>query len=125
MIELGRRPNRDRIFPTEPDKDIYFRAAWSAYIQFSDVYTNVFPELMDLYRKSLEELPYQEKRSAWSRLDERLATHLLKAYLVEMIDLDSPDQLLLLYYERSDDEIRSNGNFWLSKVLEAQRPQVK
>ena len=117
--------NRERIFPIESEMAKYWRAAWSAYIRFSDVYTNVFPELIDQYKKALEEFPVLEKSQGLDRSDEKMATHILKAYLVGMINLDSEDGLLHLYYQMADDETRSHGNFWLSQVLASQQPSAE
>jgi hypothetical protein len=117
--------NRERIFPAEAEMVKYWRAGWSAYVRFSDVYTNVFPELIGQYRRALEELSTFEKRQGPDRSDERIATHILKAYLLNMIQLNSDDGLAPLYYEKADDEIRSHGVFWLSQVLDAQKPTAQ
>jgi len=117
--------NLDRIFPVETMMTKYWQAAWSAYIRFSDVYTNVFPELISQYQKALKESPVSQKRQGLDRSDEQMATHILKAYLLDMIQLDSKDRLLHLYYQKADDEARSHGNFWLGQVLGSQQPSAK
>lgn len=117
--------NREKIYPVEAEMAKYWQAAWSAYIRFSDVYTNVFPELLKQYQRALEELPVLHKEQSIDRSDEKMATHILKAYLLDMIKLDSDDGLLLLYYQKANDETRSHGNFWLSQVLEAQKPSAQ
>lgn len=114
--------NLDQIFPVDDNLIAYWRAAWSAYIRFSDVYTNVFPELISQYQRALKELPDVSKEQGLDRVDRKVATHILKAYLLGMIELDSDDELMFLYYQNADDEARSHGNFWLSKALEAQKP---
>ena len=117
--------NRDRIFPLEPDKVDYWQAAWSAYIRFSDVYIAVFPELITHYQRALDELPDLDKGQSWDRVDEKLATHILKAYILGMIKLDSKDELISMYYLKADAKTRSHGNFWLSQVLESQKPSAE
>lgn len=116
------REKRDQIFPLEPTKKAYFQAAWSAYIRFSNVYKTVFPDLIACYRRALEEVLDEHDEQGWERIDERLATHLLQAYLAGLIDLDSKDDLMSVYFDVSDDETRSQGNFWLSKIMESERP---
>ncbi len=116
--------NREQIFPAD-GMTKYWQAAWSAYIRFSDVYTNVFPELINQYQRALKEFTPSQKRQGLDRSDEQMATHILKAYLLDMIKLDSKDGLLSLYYQQANDEIRSHGNFWLSKVLESQQPSAE
>ena len=117
--------NRERIFPTEAEMTKYWKVAWSAYIRFSDVYTNVFPELVYQYQRALEEFPMSGKDKGPDRSDEKMASHILKAYLLDMIKLDSEDGLIGLYYKKADDETRSHGNFWLSQVLGSQRPSTE
>jgi hypothetical protein len=63
-----------------------------------------------------------QKSQNFNMIDERLAEHLLKAYLLKLIDIESEDGLLKSYYEESPDEVRSRGNFWLSQVLGNQKP---
>jgi hypothetical protein len=113
--------NLEKIFPLNRNSIQYWIAAWSAYIRFSDVCSNVFVYLVDHYRLAIDLLPNQ-KAQAFDRIDESLAEHLLKAYLRKLIDIDSEDGLLKSYYDKATDEIRSHGNFWLSKILEAQKP---
>jgi len=117
--------NRERIFPAETEMVKYWRAAWCTYVRFSDVYTNVFPELIKQYQRALEELSTIDGIQAWERIDEKIATHILKAYLLDMIKIDSEDGLISLYYKTADDETRSHGNFWLSQAMEAQKPSVQ
>lgn len=117
--------NREKIFPVEAEAVKYWQAAWSAYIRFSDVYTNVFPELIKQYQKAIEEIPVLEKKQGIDRSDEKMASHILKAYLLDMINLDSKDGLISLYYQKANDETRSHGNFWLSQVLGSQRPSAE
>ncbi|KAF5434969.1 hypothetical protein C5S36_04090, partial [Candidatus Methanophagaceae archaeon] len=117
--------NQELIFPLESDKKDYWHAAWSAYLRFSDVYTDVFPVLITSYQRSLEELTDLDKDQSWDRVDEKIATHILKAYVMGMIRLGSKDELISMYYLKSDPETRSHGNFWLSQVLESQKPSAE
>ncbi len=117
--------NQGKIFPLEPEMAKYWQAAWSAYVRFSDVYTNVFPELIKQYKRALEELSTLEKEPTHDRTDEKMASHILKAYLLDLIKLDSEDGLVHLYYQKASDEIRSGGNFWLSQVLASQKPSAE
>ncbi len=117
--------NREKIFPIETEMIKYWHAAWSAYIRFSDIYTNVFPELVGQYQRALEELSILEKKKGLDRSDEKMATHILKAYLLDMIKLDFKNGLVHLYYQKADDDTRSHGNFWLSQALDAQKPSAQ
>jgi hypothetical protein len=116
--------NLGRIFPLSQELSKYWVAAWSAYVRFSDVYTSVFPHLIDHYMFAIELLPSQ-KSQAFDRIDERLIEHLLKAYLLALINIDSEDGLLKSFYRKASDEVRAHGNFWLSKVLETEKPSTE
>ena len=115
--------NLERIFPLRQEGLQYWIAAWSAYVRFSDVYNNVFPYLIEHYKIAIELLP-QQKTQAYDRIDERLSEHLLKAFLFDLIDIESEDELLKSYFEKSSDEVRAHGIFWLSQVLGKQKPSV-
>jgi hypothetical protein len=114
--------NREKIFPIGTGMAKYWQAAWSAYIQFSDVYTNVFPSLLVQYKRALNELPNEDKKQGFDRSNEQMASHILKAYLLDMIKLDSEDGLMNLFYQKANDDTRSQGVFWLSQVLGGQKP---
>ena len=109
--------NLDKIFPHEEGKIQYWLAAWSAYIRFSDVYTNVFPKLIPNYQFSLQILEIEQKANTYDRLDERLAEHIMKAYLFGHLEIESPDRLLQNFYSKASDEVRSRGVFWLSQLF--------
>jgi hypothetical protein len=119
------KENLSKIFPLSEEAVLqYWLAAWSAYVRFSDVFTNVFPELIRHYQFAVNLLSFENKADSFERIDENLATHILKAYLFDLIQIDSDDGLLTSYHEKASDEIRSHGVFWLSQVLETQKPVV-
>ena len=64
--------NREGIFPLEEILAKYWKSAWSAYIRFSDVYTNVFPELLRQYQRALEELPDSNNNQGLDRSDQQI-----------------------------------------------------
>jgi hypothetical protein len=113
---------RDGIFPSAPERAAQWHAAWNAYIRFSDVYTNIFPVLKAQYRRAILSLGEADGDHDVNQADDKLGSHLLKAYLLKMVDLDSEDGLLRLYYACAADETRAHGNFWLSSVLKTQEP---
>jgi hypothetical protein len=113
------------IFPSGDDKRAYWQAAWGAYISFANVYRETFRVLVPEYQRALQQLPATSHEKQTGRSDQQMASHILKAYLMQLIELDSPDGLLSLYYESTDDETRSHGNFWLSQFLQAQKPSAE
>ena len=127
LFYLDKEWAKDRIgeiFPINKEEEAYFNAAWGAYIRFSDVYKNVFPALEAQYRYAITQLEIAKSEQDIDRIDERLATHLLKAYLWDLIDIGSKDQLLVSFYKNANDEARAHGGFWLSEVMKDNQPNV-
>jgi len=117
--------NIDNIFPLEDELTEYWHAAWDAYIRFSDVHTNVFPALIPQYKKAVLELTEPGRNADQYRETGKLGTHILKAYAIGLIDLDSEDNLIKAYYQKADVETRSHGSYWLGKFLEARKPSAE
>ena len=117
--------NLIKIFPEGPDNFKCWYAAWSSFVGFSDVYKNLFPRIMPQYVRFFDELKRLEEDKILRSLDESISTHILKAYLMELIDLDSEDGLMIKYHQYSSDRTRAHGVFWISKVIETEQPKLK
>jgi len=112
----------DQIFPSAKGKYKYWYAAWNSYLGYSDVFADTFPKLISQYDRYLDSLLDSVSNDNNYPMDNKISSHLLKAYLLNLIDIDSEDNLLIKYYQNSDDKSRSHGVFWLSQVLESQKP---
>jgi len=115
--------NIEKIFPRARGKFKYWYAAWNSYLSYSDVFTETFPKLISQYDRYLDSLSDSGSDENKYPRDNKISSHLLKAYLLNLIDIDSEDNLLINYYQKSDDKSRSHGVFWLSQVLETQKPK--
>jgi len=113
--------NINNIFPLEDELNEYRHAAWDAYIRFSNFYNDVFLKLIPQYRQAVLELTEPGKNAEQDRDTGNLGTHILKAYVIGLIDLDSQDNLVKSYYLKADVEARSQGCYWVSKFLEANK----
>ena len=113
-----------KIFPEDKDKDAFWKAAWDAYILASNVDRDVFKLLTLQYQRGLRLLnqPQDEQKHFGGSPNERLAQHIMFAYLAGLTDFDHENKLLELFFENAPDAIRAQGVFWLSKVLENDKP---
>ena len=113
-----------KIFPEDKDKDAFWKAAWDAYIFASNVYRDVFRLLTPQYQRGLRLLnqPQDEQKHIGGSPNERLAQHIMFAYLAGLTDFDHENKLLDLFFENAPDTIRAQGVFWLSQVLGNDKP---
>ncbi|MEH1928500.1 hypothetical protein [Nostoc sp.] len=67
-----------KIFPQDETFSNLRRAAWESYINFSDIYNNVFDLLHEEYRYAVEQIdPTSIERQKLTHTDEGLAQHLM------------------------------------------------
>ncbi len=113
-----------KIFPEDKDMDAFWKAAWDAYIFASNVYRDVFKLLIPQYQRGLRLLsqPQDEEKHFGGSPYERLAQHIMFAYLAGLTDFDHENKLLDLFFENAPDSIRAQGVFWLSQVLGNDKP---
>lgn len=113
-----------KIFPEDEDKDAFWKAAWDAYIFASNVYRDVFKLLIPQYQRGLRLLsqPQDEEKHFSGSSYERLAQHIMFAYLAGLTDFSHENKLLDLFFENAPDSIRAQGVFWLSQVLGNDKP---
>jgi hypothetical protein len=116
----------DEVFPVDEEKSAYWQAAWDGYILGSNVYQDVFSLLMPQYQRGLSALSSRQDSSKpfAGSPDEHLAQHMMSAYLAGLTDFEDKDRLLDLFFENAPDAIRAQGVFWLSQVLEDQKPST-
>ena len=115
----------DQLFPSAPEQEIYWRAAWDGYIFGSNVVNDVFKMLIPQYQRGLKLLsePKDEKDYWGGSPNERLAQHVMVIYLRELTDFDHENQILDLFFENAPDQIRAQAIFWLGKVLENEKKE--
>lgn len=115
------------IFPRDEEKFAYWKAAWDAYILASNVYQDVFKLLIPQYQRSLGLLsqPENEKISFGNSPKERLAQHIMFAYLAGLTDFGHENMLFDVFFAHAPDLVRANGIFWLTRVLGEEKPSAE
>ena len=112
------------IFPKDEEKNAYWKAAWDAYIFASNVYRDVFRLLTPEYQRFLRLLSQtqDEQKHLGGSPNERLAQHIMFAYLSELTDFGHENLLLDLFFENAPDSVRASGIFWIGRVLGNEKP---
>ena len=114
-----------RIFlPMEEDNQ-YWKAAWDAYILWSSLYQETYKILVPQYQRGLRWLGHHEFDVEYfgTSPDNRLAQHVMAAYLRGLTDFTDDNQPLVLLFHYASDEVRSQVVFWLSQVLDNEKPK--
>jgi hypothetical protein len=114
------------IFPPDEVKFLYWKAAWDAYIFASNVYLDVFMLLVPQYQRGIKLLSETEdgQKHLGGSPNERLAQHIMRAYLSGLTDFGHENLLLDLFYANAPSPMCASGIFWLSKVLENEKPSA-
>lgn len=114
-----------RIFLPEEENIRYWKAAWDAYILWSGFNPKVFQLLLPQYRRGLCWFvnPEFEVEYFGTSPNERLAQHIMKAYLMDLTKFGNENEPLVLFFNSASDEIRSQAIFWLSQVLKDSKPK--
>ena len=117
--------NLEKIFIPQKENIQYWKAAWDAYIVWSGFSPKVFQLLIPQYQRGLRWLSHPEFKTEYfgTSPDERLAQHVMNAYLINLTDLGNENEPLVLLFNNGPDEIRSQAIFWLSQVLKDSKPK--
>jgi hypothetical protein len=112
------------IFPEAPEYCDYWQAAWDAYVSFNNVYRAVFKLLRPQYNRAIALLGEAESPDrAGTSIGERLAEHILFAYIHGMIDIESEGSLIQNFYAAASDSVRGHIGFWLTGALKEIKPR--
>ncbi len=110
--------------PMEEDNQ-YWKAAWDAYILWSNLYPDIYQILVPQYQRGLRWLgnPEFDVEYFGTSPDNRLAQHVMAAYLRGLTDFTDENQPLVLLFQNASDEVRSQVVFWLCQILENEKPK--
>jgi len=113
-----------RIFPSEPEASEYWEAAWDSYVGYvGHFYTDTYRLLRPQYLRAInnmEQGTLTEPRR--ERPDEKVAEHLMIAYINDLEKLEDPEGLLIHFYRRAPDHVREHSVWFLWRVLVEQKP---
>ncbi len=123
MTEEWTKKNLNIIFPASQELDPYWIAAWDGYLISSNINKALFRHLIPQYQRGIRKLNQPNEKS-FSDPSGRLSQHIMVAYLNDLTDFDHKNHILDLFYENAEDGLRAQAIFWLSKVLENEKPAV-
>lgn len=110
------------IFPAEPERKIYRRAAWTGYIQLGNAYNDAFDLIRSEYENAVDELD-PDAREERRFPAEHLPEHLMALYWRGKIELDDADRLLPKFFERAPPWMRAHAiNFIGFSLQRADEP---
>ncbi len=110
------RANAGRVFPREPEKEVFLEAAWNTYVVFCEPYDNVLEILRPHYQYAVERIGSRDDDTRWlADPDERLAEHLMVFYWRGKLSLD--DSLLATFWEKGSDALRAHALAFVGQAL--------
>ncbi len=110
--------NQRRIFPLEPEAEDLFRAAWSAYINYSAAYDDLFRTLSQEYGRAVETVgTWPENRPP--RPDEGLAKHLVVLHARGQTVAADSRRLHEGFWANAPDPLRARAVFCAGRMLGA------
>jgi hypothetical protein len=124
LDETWMTTQKEKIFPTGKFADPLYRAAWSTYVLYVPVYTNVFPTLRDQYKEAVDDLsvtPYSEKNSKDPQ--RKLGEHLVVTYWRGEIPLYDP--LLVSFWTSADAALRGHVMEFVGTNLQSDKEPLK
>ncbi|HDM79372.1 MAG TPA: hypothetical protein ENG51_23350 [Deltaproteobacteria bacterium] len=110
-----------KIFPHDEPSQLFWEAAWGAYIVFCPLYfcppyDEVFEVLYGEYEKAVEKMgKWSPKISHIADPDEKIAEHLMAFYLKGKINLT--DRVLNSFWEKASDELRAHAMEFIGRSL--------
>jgi len=113
-----------RIFPNQPEADEYWEAVWDSYVGYvGHFYTDVYRLLKPQYMRAINTMDQgTSTKPRRERPDERLAEHLMIAYINNLEKMEDPEGLLVLFYRYAPDHVREHAIWFLWRDLEKQKP---
>ena len=118
--------NLPNIFPhNEIDKE-FWCAAWESYIRFAGPNTTLFHRLEDEYRHALTQLnALSEKEGAESWMLQRFTEELMLFHWHGELDLQHPDGLLSLFYEKAPSTLRAKAHESVGRWLQNNKGSIE
>lgn len=105
------------IFPEEPQLIYYYLSAWTSYILSCDPYNDVLQTTLPIYRRAISMLGQPCQWRNYSTYEKRLVEHLFTFYLRGIIEMESPDKLLDLFYKYASPILASHALGFAGMIL--------
>ncbi|MCX5751215.1 MAG: hypothetical protein NT099_06080 [Candidatus Saganbacteria bacterium] len=105
-----------QIFPSAEAKKIIWEADWCGYMFFSNFYKQMYELLRDNYERAIDDLPQEEGKKREPEND-RLAEHIMIAYLLQLEDITSGNSLVIKFFNRASTRIRERAISFMGSSL--------
>lgn len=107
---------RDTIFVQDENLDMYWRAAWNAYVQFNQPTENSWKVLHGVYQMAIDRLDRPNPALPWAgNANERLAQHMMVYYWLGITSIDSPE--FKAFWEKASKELRGHALDFIGRSL--------
>jgi len=108
--------NVNRIFPVGQLEQLYFDAAWSSYLAFSEPFNDAFSILHEQYFQAIQRIgSHEDVTQDFGNPEEELSKHLMVFYWRGKLALDDP--LLNAFWEKGTDALRGYALSFVGQAL--------
>lgn len=112
-----------RIFPSDPESSKYWEAAWDSYVGYVDrLYTDSYRLLRPQYMRAITNMEQGALTTSRERPDEKVAEHLMIAYINDLEKIEDSEGLLIHLYRHAPAQVREHAVWFLWRVLQEQKP---
>lgn len=108
------------LLPIESSKKTIWEADWQGYILFNRFYNDLFTQLKDHYKHAINNTSKGSNRRD-KQEDERLAEHIVLAYIRGLEDL-TDDGLVKMFFKNASLDARSRAIWFLGSIFEKESP---
>ena len=110
--------NLNLIFPEENDKQEYWEAAWSGYLDGNIINLVTYKILRDQYNRALDCFINGDLKIKLINFStESLSNEIMRMYINGVEDLRSENSLVLKYFQKTPDDVRKIGIAFLGQSL--------
>ncbi|MBA7539906.1 hypothetical protein ES705_32195 [subsurface metagenome] len=110
--------NLKSIFPEENDKQEYWEAAWSGYLDGNSVNHITYEVLRDQYNRALDCFNNENlELKLFNFSTERLANEIMRMYINGIEDLRSENSLVFKFFQKAPDDARKLGIAYIGQNL--------
>jgi hypothetical protein len=101
--------HRSQLFPDAPEDQPRRSALWDAFTQWSEPHPEALTVLEPEYRAAIDRTLGPREGHRHEEPEDRLAEHIVSLYWWGAIPLDSPDNLMVYFFEHADSRRRAHA----------------
>lgn len=104
------------LFPTAPERQLFWQAQWEGFIGHSNYYQELFEMLRNDFKRAIEELAGgEEEKGGHDRYRPRLAEYLMIVYWQGLENLEH-GSLIELFFFKAKEIVRSHAIWFLGNI---------